>query len=175
MSEVASAYLESAVKRFENLKELGDGALRQLGDDDVRFTPDPETNSVAVIVQHLHGNMLSRWSEFLTTDGDKPWRERDAEFEDQAWDHATVVAKWEEGWQCTLDTLRALQPEDVLKTVTIRGMPLSVLDAINRQIAHYGYHVGQLVQLAKMRKGTAWQTLSIARGQSGKYVPRARD
>ena len=175
MSDLGELYLESAIKRFENLKELGDGALRQLDDADVRHAPDVETNSIAIIVQHLHGNMLSRWTDFLTTDGDKPWRERDAEFEDQAWSHAEVVAKWEAGWKCTLDTLRGLQPGDLVKEVEIRGMPLSALDAINRQIAHYGYHVGQLVQLAKMRKGSAWQTLSIARGQSGKYVPRARD
>lgn len=175
MADLAAAYLDSVLKRFENLKELGDGALAQLDDEDVRFAPDPEVNSIGVTVQHLHGNMLSRWTDFLTTDGDKPTRDRDGEFEDRSLDAAGAVALWEEGWACTLGALRALGPEDLLKTVTIRGMPLEVLDAIHRQIAHYGYHVGQMVQLAKWRRGASWKTLSIARGQSGRYVPSARD
>lgn len=172
---LANEFLDSAIKRFENLKDLGDGALAQLSDDDIRYAPDPETNSIAVTVQHLHGNMLSRWTDFLTTDGDKPWRARDAEFEDQHWDKAAVIQRWEAGWACTLTALRGLAPGDLTRTVTIRGMPLTVLDAIHRQIAHYGYHIGQIVQLAKHRRGPAWKTLSIARGASGIYVPTSRD
>lgn len=175
MADLAAAYLDSILKRFENLKELGDGALAQLGDADVQFAPHPEVNSIGVTVQHLHGNMQSRWTDFLTTDGDKPTRDRDGEFEDRLLGQAEVVVLWEEGWACTLGALRALGQEDLLKTVTIRGMPLVVLDAINRQIAHYGYHIGQMVQLGKLRRGAKWETLSIARGQSGRYVPRARD
>jgi len=175
MGDLAAEFLASTVKRFENLKELGDGALAQLGDADVAYTPDPECNSIAVTVQHLHGNMLSRWTDFLTSDGNKSWRDRDGEFEPRAHTHAETLALWEAGWACTLDTLRALQPDDLLKTVTIRGMPLSALDSIHRQIAHYGYHIGQIVQLAKLRRGAEWKTLSIARGASGRYVPSARD
>lgn len=175
MSNVANIFIDSMLKRFENLKELGDGALAQLNDDDVRYTPDPEVNSVAVTIQHMHGNMLSRWTDFLTTDGDKPWRERDGEFEDRELSLAGTLQLWEEGWACMFTTLRALGPDDLAKEVTIRGMPLSALDAINRQIAHYGYHVGQIVLLAKLRRGTAWKTLSIARGASSKYIPTPRD
>ena len=175
MSDLAALYLESAIKRFENIKEWGDGAMAQLDDEDIQFTPDPETNSIAIIVQHVHGNMLSRWTDFLTTDGDKPWRDRDGEFEDKRLSRAEVLRRWEEGWACTFGALRVLQPEDLAKEVTIRGMPLFVLDAINRQIAHYGYHIGQIVQLAKLRRGATWKTLSIARGASGRYVPKAKD
>ena len=175
MSHLATEFLDSILKRFENLKELGDGALAQLGNADVVYTPDPEANSIAVTVQHLRGNMLSRWTDFLSSDGDKPWRDRDGEFEPRTSTHAETFARWEEGWACTLSTLRALQPDELLKTVTIRGMPLLVLDAIHRQLGHYGYHVGQIVQLAKIRRGAKWNTLSIARGASGKYIPSTRD
>lgn len=175
MDTLAREFLESILKRFENLKELGDGALAQLNDEDVVYAPDPETNSIAVTVQHVHGNMLSRWTDFLTSDGDKPWRDRDGEFEARGLGVEATRGLWEEGWACTLGTLRSLRPDDLLREVTIRGQPLTVLDAIHRQIAHYGYHIGQIVLLAKHRRGAEWKTLSIARGASGQYVPRPRD
>jgi hypothetical protein len=175
MPDLAEDYLDSMLKRFENIKELGDGALAQLDDADVAFALDPESNSIAVTVQHLHGNMLSRWTDFLTTDGDKPDRDRDGEFEERGRRKDETISLWEAGWACTFQTLRALGPGDLQKIVTIRGMPLVVIDAISRQIAHYAYHVGQIVQIAKHRRGAHWKTLSIARGQSGRYVPRAKD
>ncbi|MBX7255908.1 MAG: DUF1572 family protein [Candidatus Hydrogenedentes bacterium] len=173
---LGAAYLESIVYRFEGAKELGDKALAQTSDDDLTWRPDEESNSIAVIVQHLHGNMLSRWTDFLTTDGEKPTRNRDGEFvEPESATRSAILAKWEQGWACMLSTLRALKPDDLLKDVTIRGQKLTVLDAIQRQLAHVPYHVGQIVYLARMRKGAEWQTLSIARGQSGQYVPQKRD
>lgn len=174
--DVAATFLESALFRFEGLKKLGDGALAQLEIEDLHASPGPESNSIAVILQHLHGNMRSRWTDFLTSDGDKPWRDRDGEFAscpDLTRDQ--LIGMWEEGWDCLLDALRALRPDQVLAPVVIRGQTLSALDAIHRQLAHYGYHVGQIVYLARMRRGHAWKTLSIPRGGSRNYVPTSRD
>jgi hypothetical protein len=174
-STLANAFLESVRFRFEAIKKLGDGALVQTQDHDLWWSPDAESNSVAVTVKHLHGNTLSRWTDFLTTDGDKN-RNRDAEFEaNAALDRAELLRRWEEGWEALFGALAALRPEDLTREVTIRGQKLGVVDAIHRQLAHYSYHVGQMVFVAKHRAGDKWQTLSIARGQSGHYKPTTRD
>ncbi|HEX8852472.1 MAG TPA: DUF1572 family protein, partial [Pyrinomonadaceae bacterium] len=171
MSEtLAKHYLDSAVQRFRATKELGERAFAQLADAELLVAPDAESNSVAVIIKHMSGNMLSRWTDFLTTDGEKPGRSRDAEFDAAGETRETLVARWEAGWACLFAALDALAPaEDLLRTVTIRGEPHTVVDAINRQLAHYSYHVGQIVFLARQLRGSDWQTLSIARGRSDAF------
>ncbi|MCC6490579.1 MAG: DUF1572 family protein [Candidatus Hydrogenedentes bacterium] len=162
--------------RFRSTMELGDKALAQLCEADLLWRPGPESNSIAVIIQHLHGNMLSRWTDLLSSDGEKPWRERDAEFTEPAEaDRARLMELWEEGWACLLKAVDGLVAEDLALDVVVRGQSLSVLDAINRQLAHYAYHVGQIVYVARARKGETWNTLSIARGASRQYAPRQRD
>jgi len=144
--------------------------MAQLRDEDFFVTLDPESNSVAVLVKHLAGNMRSRFTDFLTTDGEKPDRFRDREFElTPAITRADVMKRWEEGWSCVFAAIDALKPEDVTHTVTIRGEPHTVLQAINRQIAHYAQHIGQMVFLAKHLRSSEWKTLSIPRGKSEDY------
>lgn len=173
---LANAYLDSVLFRFRNAKELGDKAMAQLDDSDFTWRPGPESNSIAVIVQHLHGNMISRWTDFLISDGEKPTRNRDAEFEEPLrTSRDELLDAWNAGWDCLLNAISAIRPEDLLNEVQIRGQALTALDAINRQLSHVPYHVGQIVYLARMRKGDAWQTLSIARGASRDYTPRKRD
>ena len=140
------------------------------------WRPNDASNSIAVIVQHLNGNMLSRWTDFLTTDGDKPNRDREAEFtEPQSITRAQIMEKWEEGWTCLFNTIEGLVPEDLEKQITVRGQDLSVIDAINRQFIHYGYHTGQIVYLARQIQSEDWESLSIPRGMSGDYKPTKRD
>ncbi len=166
---LATEFLSSAIKRFKEYKSLGEKTFAQLNDEDMRLQPNEASNSIAIIVQHMHGNMVSRWTNFLTEDGEKPWRKRDAEFEGQALRKEQVVQLWEEGWNIFLQALESLQEEDLLKTVTIRSQPLTVVDAINRQMAHYSYHVGQIVYLGRWIKDAAWQSLSIPKGASATY------
>jgi hypothetical protein len=157
-------FLRSARARFAELKALGDKALERMDEADLRFTPDPESNSVAVIVQHVAGNMISRWTDFLTTDGEKPDRNRDGEFvlvEGSSKDK--LLALWEKGWTRLFDTVGALATADLDRRVSIRGQPLSVVDAIQRQLTHYGQHVGQIVFIAKHRRWRTWESLSIPR------------
>lgn len=161
---------ESLLFELRRTKRLGDGALAQLDEADWHWRPDEEANSIAILVQHLHGNMLSRWTDFLTTDGEKPTRERDAEFEPQPLSAAVLRARWEEGWRVCLGAIEALAEPDLARTVRIRGEPLGALDAILRQISHYAYHVGQVVQLARARRGAAWKSLSIPKGRSSEHV-----
>ena len=171
-----SVFLESAISRLKGLKHNAEGAMAQLDDRELHWTPDAECNSVAVNVQHIHGNMISRWTDFLTTDGDKPTRDRDAEFTANASLTREEITKlWEEGWTCLLSALDSLGPEDVVKNVTIRGEQLTVIDAVLRQLSHYAYHVGQIVLLAKQKKSSSWKTLSVARGESKSYKPIPRD
>lgn len=170
----AAEFLKGCVARMQAVKALGDGVLAQVNDEQLFHLTDTEANSIAIIVRHLHGNMLSRWTDFLTSDGDKPDRQRDREFEQPARDRASVLRLWDAGWACTLDALKTLQPGDVLREVRIRGEPLTVMDAIMRQLAHYSYHVGQMVTLAREQLGANWKTLSIARGQSTAYKPQVR-
>ena len=162
-------FLQSAFMRLSYYKELGNKTFIQLNEDDFHFIPSGESNSIAVIIQHMHGNMLSRWTDFLTSDGEKEWRKRDAEFEDQNLNKVQLVKLWEEGWTCFLDVLDALTEKDLEKTVYIRTEPLSVVDAINRQLAHYPYHVGQIIYVAKIVKNRSWQNLSIPKGQSAVF------
>jgi hypothetical protein len=165
--DVANHYVEEARRQLRGHKRMGEGAMSQLRDQDFFVTLDPEGNSVAILVKHLAGNMRSRFTDFLTSDGEKADRFRDREFElTSGTTRSDVMKWWEEGWACVLGTIDALKPEDVMRTVSIRGEPHTVLQAINRQIAHYAQHIGQIVFLAKHLKSTEWKTLSIPRGKS---------
>ena len=168
--------LASTVARFRDYRTLGERALAQCSDADLTRVIAPGSNSIAVIVKHLRGNMRSRWTDFLTTDGEKPDRDRDGEFEDDAAvDSAKVMRWWEEGWRVCLDSLSALQPDDLERIVTIRGEPHTVVDAVLRGLAHTSYHVGQVVLLAKAFRGEEWATLSIPRGGSAEYTRRTQE
>ncbi|HEY0355659.1 MAG TPA: DUF1572 family protein [Flavisolibacter sp.] len=160
---IHNLYLQSVISRLKEYKSLADRSFEQLGDEDLHTCPNEVSNSIAVIIQHMHGNMVSRWTNFLTEDGEKDWRKRDEEFEDQHFTRQVLMDKWEEGWKVLLDTLESLQPEDLFKTITIRNQPLGVIDAINRQLAHYSSHVGQVIYLARWVRGKDWKTLSIPR------------
>ncbi len=165
--EVSKHYLEEVRRQLEGYKRLGEGALSQLKDEEFFVTLDPESNSIAVIVKHITGNMRSRFTDFLTTDGEKPDRHRDQEFElTPATTRTEVMRWWDSGWAIVLSAIDSLKPEDVMRTVTIRNEPHTVLQAINRQIAHYALHIGQIVFLAKHLRSGEWKTLSIARGKS---------
>ncbi len=140
----------------------------------MHWLPDSESNSIALIIQHLHGNMRSRWTQFFSSDLEKPDRNRDTEFEPRKLSKAELLVLWEEGWGYVFETMGSIGPDDLQRTVVIRGIDTSVIKAINRQIAHYAYHVGQIVYLAKHLASAEWKTLSIARGKSGEYVPDPR-
>ncbi len=154
-------FLASVKKRFLNYKELAEKAMAQIEDDKLFVQVNEESNSIAMIVQHMAGNMLSRWTNFLTEDGEKDWRKRDEEFEVVLLNREEILQQWEKGWQCLYDALNNLAPSQLGETIHIRGEALSALDAINRQLAHYPYHVGQIILLAKIFKGTGWETLSM--------------
>lgn len=162
-------YLNSAKNQFAYYKKLGNATFDQLTDDQLFEKNNNETNSIANIVMHLSGNMLSRWTDFLTTDGEKKWRDRDAEFDDKVVDRATLLQKWEAGWSCLFNTLDSLQESDFQQAVYIRHEAHSVIEAINRQLAHYPYHVGQIVFIGKMLRGYQWESLSIPKGKSADY------
>jgi Protein of unknown function (DUF1572) len=162
-------FLQSAIKRLSYYKELGDKTFIQLTDADFHYQPNKESNSIAIIIQHTAGNMLSRWTDFLTTDGEKKWRNRDTEFEEQHLSKQQLIEVWEKGWQCCLTALKSLTENDLLTTVNIREEGLLVVDAINRQLAHYPYHVGQIIYVARLIKNTNWQNLSIPKGQSAAF------
>ncbi|HUL75476.1 MAG TPA: DUF1572 family protein [Vicinamibacterales bacterium] len=164
---IGQHYLEDVLTQLRKLKSQADKAIAQVSDAQLLATIDPEANSIAILMKHMAGNMRSRWTDFLTSDGEKPDRDRDREFEAEAADsRAAVVTRWEQGWRVTLDTIGALTPADLEKTIRLRGEVYTVLEAINRQLTHYAAHVGQIVLLAKHLTGPAWQTLSIPRGQS---------
>lgn len=165
-ADISALLLESYRKRFLSYKELGEKAMLQLSDEQLHWKPDANSNSIAVIVKHMSGNMLSRFTDFLDSDGEKPWRERDAEFEESNWSKEELLEKWNLGWHCLMNALDSLKAEDLAKTVTIRSEPHSVVDALNRQLAHYPYHVGQIVYIAKALKGNDWNSLSIPKGSS---------
>ncbi|HMH21106.1 MAG TPA: DUF1572 family protein [Puia sp.] len=162
-------YLQSIVKRLLNYKELGDKTFAQLGEKDINYKPNSESNSIAIIVRHVSGNMLSRWTNFLTEDGEKDWRNRDTEFSEQDLSRTQLLDIWEKGWKCLLDTLRSLKEEDLLKTIYIRHQPLTAIDAINRQLTHYPHHIGQIVYIGKLIRNGSWTSLSIPKGQSQDY------
>lgn len=171
---VEKIFLESVTKRFKEYKTLGDKTLTVLNDEEIHRQPNDASNSIAVIVQHMHGNMLSRWTNFLTEDGEKSWRKRDAEFEVHKVSKDDLLRLWEEGWSVCLQALERLQEEDLVKTITIRSQPLTVVDAINRQLAHYSSHVGQIVYLGKWMKDKDWVSLSIPKGESTAYTNSLR-
>lgn len=166
----ASLYLEDVADQFRKLKELADRALAQVRAEDLYAVLDPESNSLAVLIQHMAGNLRSRWTDFLSSDGEKPDRDRDSEFVvREGTTREDLLSRWEEGWRCLFQTLTALREEDLSLTVLIRAEPHSVVKAINRQLTHCGYHVGQIVFLAKHFASRDWKTLSVARGGSREY------
>jgi hypothetical protein len=164
-----SKYLQSVTKQFEHYKLLGEKTFDQLSDEQLFWQFNPESNSVATIVKHLWGNMLSRWTDFLNTDGEKESRNREDEFVNNITTRAAMLKKWSEGWDCLFSALKSLTEEDLEKTIYIRNMGHSVMDAINRQLAHYTYHVGQIVYIGKMALDANWKSLSIPRGKSKEF------
>ena len=166
-SDTAAHYLEEVQRQFRGYKRMGEGAIAQIKDEELFVAIDKEANSIAIVVKHLAGNMRSRFTDFLTTDGEKPDRHRDREFEmNGSSTRAEVMRWWEAGWDCVFRALESVKPESVMETVTIRNEPHTVLQAINRQLAHYAYHVGQIVFLAKHFRSTDWKSLSVPRGKS---------
>ena len=163
------SYLESIKKQFEYYKMLGEKTFEQVSDDKLFWQNNEESNSIAMIVKHLHGNMLSRWTDFLTTDGEKEWRKRDEEFENDIKTRATLLEKWGEGWNSLFNAINPLTEGDLEKVIYIRNMGHTVCEAINRQLAHYSYHVGQLVFIGKMIQDEEWKSLSIPKGKSKAY------
>ncbi|HEX3558332.1 MAG TPA: DUF1572 family protein [Pyrinomonadaceae bacterium] len=163
---LAEHYLENVLGEFRGLKRLADKAVAQVSDEEFFRAIDPESNSIAVIMKHMAGNMRSRWTDFLTTDGEKSDRRRDSEFLIEGEDRRAIQEKWEAGWRSVFDALAPLKAEDLTRTVRIRREPHTVVEAVNRQLTHYGEHVGQIIFLAKHLKSSGWKTLSIPRGQS---------
>ncbi len=164
--DIGRALLDGAISSFRANKGWADKAIAQLPDDKLRIALDPNTNSIAVIMKHVAGNLLSRWTDFLTTDGEKPGRNRDGEFVDTFASRAELLAYWESGWQTLFETLAALTVDDLARNVTIRGEVLSVPLAMQRSLAHCGYHVGQIILIARILAGDQWTTITIPRGGS---------
>lgn len=163
-------YLETCIKVFQQYKKLGEKAMEQLNEKQLNWTPSEESNSMVVIVKHLYGNMLSRWTDFLTTDGEKEWRNRDNEFvSEESVSPDELYWMWEDGWALFFRTLHSLTDADLDKKVKIRGEEHSVLEALQRQTAHYSYHIGQMVYLAKICKDKEWQSLSIPKNKSKEF------
>lgn len=162
-------YLQSVIKQFEYYKSLGEKTFEQLNDEKLLWQYNEDSNSIALIVKHLWGNMLSRWTDFLTTDGEKKWRNRDAEFENDITSRDELIIKWKEGWKSLFNALNSLTSDDLNKTIYIRNQGHTVIEAINRQLAHYSYHVGQIVFIGKMASNEKWKSLSIPKGKSGMY------
>lgn len=156
-------YVASTVARFEKSKQLAERAMAQLTFEELLMNPSKESNSIATIVKHLHGNMLSRWTDFLTSDGEKPWRKRDMEFSEAYRTRPALEEDWQQGWQIVFETLHELTDENLSQVITIRQEEMSVIDAIQRQVDHYGYHIGQIIYIAKFIKDEQWQNLSIAK------------
>ena len=162
-------YLESITRQFEYYKLLGEQAMEQIPDEKLFWHYNEESNSIAIIVKHLSGNMLSRWTDFLTTDGEKEWRNRDAEFENDVQTREQLLEKWNQGWECLLSALKPLTGDDLEKIIYIRNQGHTVMEAINRQLAHYPYHVGQIIYIAKMVADTGWKSLTIPKGNSRSF------
>ncbi len=162
-------YLESVRKQFEYYKMAGERAMAQLNEEQLFYQYNEESNSIGTIVKHLWGNMMSRWTDFLTSDGEKDWRKRDEEFDNDIQTREELMKKWEQGWSCFFNALYTLSEEDLGKEIFIRNQGHTVMDAINRQLAHYPYHIGQIVYIAKMHCMDDWHSLSIPRGESKKF------
>lgn len=167
--DIAAEFLSAIINAFEANKRLGDRAVEQVPDDKLHTALDENTNSIAVIMKHIAGNLASRWTDFLATDGEKPWRNRDDEFVDSLRSRAELLKAWERGWACLLTTLKSLKQEDLEQTVLIRGEPHSVPLALERSLGHTCYHIGQIVQVARILAGEKWTTLTIPRGDSEQF------
>lgn len=166
---IGNEFLQTSIRRVKYYKELGEKTFEQLNDAELHYQPNAASNSIAIIIQHLAGNMLSRWTNFLTEDGEKEWRQRDEEFIVHSYNKEQLIDLWNKGWKCYLDTLESLKEEDLLKTILIRQETLTVIDAINRQLAHYPYHVGQILYIGRIVKDEEWKNLSVPKGQSIQY------
>ncbi len=164
-----TTYLESAKKQFLYYKTLGEKAIEQLEPNQLFIAVNEDTNSIATIIKHLSGNMLSRWTDFLTTDGEKEWRNRDSEFEETFHSKEEMLVFWEKGWTCLFDALNDLQPNQLDTIIYIRNEGHTVIEALNRQLAHYPYHIGQIIFYAKMLKKNEWNSLSIPKNKSNSY------
>ncbi|MBW4891934.1 DUF1572 domain-containing protein [Mucilaginibacter sp. HMF5004] len=169
MDDAGSNYLENVKKLFRYYKTLGDAALERTAEEGLHWQFDAGSNSIATIVKHISGNSLSRWTDFLTSDGEKDWRDRDDEFEDTIASKEELTALWNKGWQCLFNAVDPLTDADLLRTVYIRGQAHTVIEAINRQLAHIPYHIGQMVTLAKMMAGEGWKSLTIPKGESKNF------
>lgn len=169
MKTVGEEYLSTVTRRVKYYKELGEKTFVQLEDKDFHWQPTSESNSIAVIIQHISGNMLSRWTNFLTEDGEKDWRQRDDEFEIHHYSKQQLIDLWDKGWKCFLTALESLTADDLMKTIYIRKEPMTAMDAINRQLAHYPYHIGQILFLGRMIKNENWKNLSIPKKRSQEY------
>jgi Protein of unknown function (DUF1572) len=167
--QFTTSYIEDSLALFHQHKRLAEGAMGQISDEQLLATLDPETNSIATIVKHMSGNMRSRWTDFLTTDGEKPGRDRDQEFVDPPATRKALMDAWEDGWARLFAALEPLSDADLARTVTIRGEAHSVMQAVNRQVAHYALHVGQIVMLAKHLARDRWHPLSVAKNQSAEF------
>lgn len=167
---ITQEFLASAIRRLKYYKDLGDKTFEQLSDIDFNYQPTGESNSIAIIIQHMAGNMLSRWTNFLTEDGEKKWRQRDDEFEIHNYNKQQLIEFWEKGWACFFAAIEPLSKKDLKKIIYIRKEPLTVINAINRQLAHYPYHVGQIIFIAKMIKDNKWINLSIVKNHSENYT-----
>lgn len=169
MDDGGQAWIDGALAAFRSHKIWADKAIAQVTDDRLRVALDANTNSIAVVMKHVAGNLLSRWTDFLTTDGEKPWRNRDDEFVDTFATRAELIAHWESGWNCMLNALSSLSPADAARTVTIRGEVHTVPLAIERSLAHTAYHIGQIVLIARILAGEQWTTITIPRGGSADF------
>jgi hypothetical protein len=165
-------YLLETIKSLRGLKSLGEKAIEQISDEQLHYSPDPESNSVAIIMKHIAGNMLSRFTDFMTSDGEKAWRNRDKEFIDEKLNRSEILILWNKGWECTLKAVNDLKPADLTKKVFIREEEHTVMRALQRQLVHYAYHTGQIVYLCKQIQKSGFHSLSIPRGQSDNYVPQ---
>ncbi|HEV2113840.1 MAG TPA: DUF1572 domain-containing protein [Terriglobales bacterium] len=170
----STSYLEDSLSLFRYYKKLAESAIAQVNDEQLTAVLDPEMNSLALIVKHMAGNMRSRWTDFVTSDGEKPDRDRDSEFEHAPRSREAMMKLWESGWQCMFAALEPLSEADLGQTVMIRGEAHSVMQAINRQMAHYAYHIGQIVFLAKHLQHADWKSLSVPRGQSASFNQRVK-
>ncbi|MBV6655949.1 MAG: DUF1572 family protein [Mameliella sp.] len=168
-ASINSNFLSNTIGLFKYYKQLGEKAMAQTPEEGLFQVPYPDQNSIAIIVKHMHGNMLSRWTNFLTEDGEKPWREREEEFNPTLNDRENIMQAWEEGWACLLNTLNELRPDQLENIIYIRNEGHTALEAIQRQLGHYSYHVGQIVFLAKSIVGPNWSSLSIAKGASSSF------
>lgn len=167
---IEERYLKTVIEKFKDVKNLGDRAIEQLTESELHWSINEESNSIAVIMKHMSGNMISRWSDFLTSDGEKETRDRDREFVDDSKSKKEISENWEQGWETLISTLENLENEDLLKTIHIRSEAHIVIEAIERQMSHYSYHVGQIVYIGKQIKGGSFNPLTIPKGESGTYL-----